>query len=77
MVKRKFLLTDFQVSLLRKMQNLRQKDMTVKKYIEEFYILDIGSRHVDDEVEKVGRYLNGLRFRIQDEISFVKMESVE
>ena len=37
----------------------------------------IRSRHADDEVEKVARYLNGLRSRIQDEISFVKLESVE
>ena len=30
-VKNKFLPTDYQVSLLRKMQNLRQKDMIVKE----------------------------------------------
>ena len=59
------------------MQNLRQKDMTVKHYIEEFYRLDIISGHVDDEIEKIARYINGLRSRIQDEISFVKLESVE
>ena len=29
-VKNKFLLADYQVSLLRKMQNLKQKDMTMK-----------------------------------------------
>ena len=51
--------------------------MTVKEYIEEFYRLDIRSRHVDDDVEKIARYINGLRYGIQDEISFVKLESVE
>ena len=51
--------------------------MTVKEYTEEFYRLDIRSRHVDDDVEKMKRSLNGLRFGIQDEISFVKLESVE
>ena len=70
-VKNKFLPIDYQVSLLRKMQNLRQKDMTVKEYTKEFYRLDIRSGHVDDDVEKIARYLNGLRSRIQDEISFV------
>ena len=76
-VKNKFLLVDYQVSLLRKIQNLKQKDMTMKEYIEEFYRLDIKSGHVDHDVEKIARYINGLRSGIQDEIRFVKLESVE
>ena len=72
-VKKQFLSTDYQVSLLRKIQNLKQKDMTVKEYTEELYRLDIRSRHV----EEIARYINGLRSRIQGEISFVKLESVE
>ena len=76
-VKKKFLPADYQVNLLRKMQNLKQKDMTMKEYTEEFYRLDIRSGHVDDDVEKIVRYINGLRSGIQDEISFVKLESVE
>ena len=59
------------------MQNLRQKDITVKEYTNEFYRLDIKLGHVDDDVEKIARYINGLRSGIQDEISFVKLESVE
>ena len=54
-VKKKFLLSDYQLSLLRKMQNLRQKDMTMKEYTEEFYRLDIKSGHVDDEFEKISQ----------------------
>lgn len=74
---KKFQPVEYQVILLRKMQNLRQKDMSVKEYTEEFYKLDIKSRHVDDEVEKVSRYLNGSRTSIQNEISYVKKDSVE
>ena len=51
--------------------------MIVKEYIEEFYRLEIKSRHVDDDVEKIARFVNGLRYGIQDEISFLKLESVE
>ena len=51
--------------------------MIVKEYTKEFYRLDIRSRYVDDDVEKIARYLNGLRSGIHDEISFVKLESVE
>ena len=49
----------------------------MKDYTEEFYRLDIRSRHVDDEIEKVARYLNGLRYGIKDEMSFLKVDSVE
>ena len=52
-VKNKFFPTDYQVSLLRKMQNMRQRDMIVKEYTEEFYKLDIRFGHVDDDVEKI------------------------
>ena len=51
--------------------------MSMNEYNEEFYRLDIRYGHVDDEIEKFARYINGLRYRIQDEISFVKLESVE
>ena len=76
-VKNKFLPTNYQVILLRKMKILKQKDMTMKEYTKEFYRLDIRSGHVDDDVEKITRYINGLRYGVQDEISFVKLESVE
>ena len=76
-IKKNLFLVDYQVNMLSKIKNLRQKDMSVKDYREEIYRLDIRSRHVDDEVEKVVRYLNGLRSGIQDEISFVKLDSLE
>ena len=50
--------------------------MIVKEYTKEFYRLDIRFGDVDGKVEKVAMYLNGLRSGIQDEISFVKLESV-
>lgn len=76
-LKGKFLPSDYQVSLLRKLQNLKQRDTSVKKYTEELYRLDIKSGHMDDEVERIVRYLDGLRISIQDEISLVKMDSIE
>ena len=51
--------------------------MSLKDYIEEFYKLDIIFGYVDDEIQKFSRYLNRLRSRIQDEMSFVKVYSVE
>ena len=51
--------------------------MSVKDSIEEFYRLYIIYGHVDDEIKNITRYLNGLRFGIQDEMNFVKVDSVE
>lgn len=51
--------------------------MPAKEYSEEFCRLEIRYRHVDDEVQKVARQLNGLRSKILDEISFLKLDGVE
>jgi hypothetical protein len=40
-LKAKFIPKDYQINLFRKLQNLRQKGMTVKEYTEEFYKLNI------------------------------------
>lgn len=59
-LKSNFVPANYQVDLFQKLQNLRQKESNVKEYIEEFYKLNIKSGHVDDELEQVARYLNGL-----------------
>jgi hypothetical protein len=76
-MKAKFILRDYQITLFRRMQNLRQKMMTVKEYTEEFYRLNIRAGHRESDDEKVARYLNGLRYDIQDELSMVTIRTVE
>jgi hypothetical protein len=76
-MKAKFILRDYQITLFRWMQNLRQKMMTVKEYIEEFYRINIRAGHRESDDEKVARYLNGLRYDIQDELSMVTIRTVE
>ena len=51
-VKNKFLPSNYQVSLLRKIQNLRQRDMSVKDYIE-IYKLDIRYGDPEDIFTKI------------------------
>ena len=51
--------------------------MTVKEYTEEFYRLNIRAGHRESDDEKVARYLNGLRYDIQDEMSMVTIQTVE
>jgi hypothetical protein len=76
-MKAKFIPRDYQISLFRRMQNLRQKLMTMKEYTEEFYRLNIRAGHHERNDEKVARYMNGLRYEIQDEISMETIQTVE
>jgi hypothetical protein len=76
-MKAKFIPRDYQITLFRRMQNLRQKLMTVKEYTEEFYKLNIRAGHRESDDEKVARYLNGLRYDIQDELSMTTIRTVE
>jgi hypothetical protein len=76
-MKAKFIPRDYQITLFRRMQNLRQKLMTVKEYTEEFYRLNIRAGHRESDDEKVVRYLNGLRYDIQDELIMLTIRTVE
>ena len=51
--------------------------MTVREFTEEFYKVNIRSGHIEDTPEKVSRYVNSLRFDIQDELSLLLLRSVE
>jgi hypothetical protein len=76
-MKAKFIPRDYQINLFRRMQNLRQKGMTVKEYTENFYRINIRAGHRESDDEKVSRYMNGMRYDIQDEMSMVKIRNVE
>ena len=51
-LKEKFLPKDYQIMLYRKVQNLRQRGVTVKEYIEEFYKLNLRAGNIEDTLEK-------------------------
>jgi hypothetical protein len=70
-MKAKFIPKDYQITLFWRMQNLRQKLMSVKEYTEEFYKMNIRAEHQESDDEKVARYMNGLRYDIQDEMSMM------
>ena len=59
------------------MQNLKKKQLIVKKYIEESYKVNIRSWYVEDNPQRVSRYINGLRFEIQDEMNLLCPSFVE
>jgi hypothetical protein len=70
-MKAKLIPKDYQITLFQRMQNLRQKLMSMKEYTEEFYKLNIRVGHQEGDDEKVARYMNGLRYDIQDEMSMM------
>jgi hypothetical protein len=51
--------------------------MTVKEYTEEFYKINIRAGHRESDDEKVARYMNGLRYDIQDEMSMITLRTIE
>ena len=63
-LKGKFLPSDYQLTLYRKMKNLRQRLLTVKEYTEEFYRVSIRAGQFQETPEKTARYVNGLKLEI-------------
>ena len=76
-MKGKFIPKDYKLILFRQMQNIKQKSMTVREYTEEFYKVNIRYGHMEDTPEKVYRYINRLRFYIQDELDLLSLRFVE
>jgi hypothetical protein len=76
-MKAKFIPKYYQINLFRKLKNLRHKGMIVKEYTEKFYSLTIKTGKRDKDEEKVSRYINGLRYEIQDELSMMLVRAVE
>ena len=76
-MKEKFIPRDYQITLFRRMQNLRLKLMSVKEYTKEFYRLNIRAGHRESNDEKVARYMNDMIYEIQDEMSMLTIQTVE
>jgi uncharacterized protein YjbK len=51
--------------------------MTFKEYTEEFYRLNMRTRQRERDEERVTRYINGLRYEIQDELSMMSVRTME
>ncbi|KAH7572810.1 hypothetical protein JRO89_XS03G0017900 [Xanthoceras sorbifolium] len=67
-LKAQFLPRDYEEAYQR-VQNLRQREKTVKEYMQKFHIITLRSNLVETETQHVGRYVNGLRLTIQDQVS--------
>ena len=75
-MKHNFLSVDYALNLLRRLHNLKQVNMLVKEYEEEFYMHSIRSGQNEESTESVARYVNGLSYAIQDEFNALNFHSV-
>ena len=71
-LKPKFISIEYELELFKKLHNLKKKYMTMIDYTEEFYKLTIQFGHKELFKEKVARYINLLRFNIQNEFLYAK-----
>jgi hypothetical protein len=51
--------------------------MAMKEYTKDFYILNIRAGKKERDEEKFSRYINDLRYEIQDKINMIKVRTVE
>jgi hypothetical protein len=51
--------------------------MTMKEYLEDFYRLCKRPGKIEGCVERVSRYINGVRYDIHDDISLINIMTVE
>lgn len=49
----------------------------MKEYTKEFHKILIRTRHLEVTKEKIARYINGLRSRVQEEIEIVRVVTME
>lgn len=75
-VKEAYMPNDYEIQLHKKRQSLRQKDQDVNTYTEEFQKLCLRSNVAEDESLKVARYLNGLKWNIQEEMALLSPKTV-
>lgn len=75
--KEKYLPEEYEIQMHKKRKILKQKDIDVASHTEEFQRLYLRSKIQEKEVVKVVRYLGGLRWDIQEEISLWTCTTVQ
>ena len=70
------MLEDYEIQLHQKRQNLKQRDLDISSYTEQFQKLCTRSHVAEDENLKVVRYLSGLKWNIQEEMTLLSPTTV-
>ena len=75
-IKRKFVPKDYEVLIHQRLQSLRQKDLDIGAYIEEFHKLTLRGLVPENEKQKLARYFNRLKYSIKDELVLFNPKNV-
>ena len=60
----------------KRLQNLRQRNLDVSTYTQEFHNLILRAKMYEIEKQKLARYVNGLKYSIQDELTLITLGSI-
>jgi len=74
---KKFLPLDYAQTIFHRFQNLKQNLSTVEELTNEFYQLSIHVDLQETDEQLAARYVNCLKFSIQDELSMHRVHNVE
>ena len=75
-LREKFLPLDSSQTLFHRFQNLKQNVSSVQEYTNDFCKLSMWIKHQEDD-EQTARYINDLKFSIQDELSMHLINNME
>ena len=75
-IKKEFIPEDYENMVHKKLQNLKQWDLDVSTYTQEFHSFSLKERMYESEKQKLARYINGLKYSIQYELTLVSMDYV-
>ena len=75
-IKKQFIPKDYEVLIQQKLHNLNQRDMDVSTYTQEFHNLTLREKVYETNKQNLARYINGLKYSIQDELTLVAIESI-
>ena len=68
-LKAQFFPRDYEQTLYQRVQNLRQREKSVKEYTQEFQRLSLRCNLAETEAQRVSCFVNGLKKAIQDQVS--------
>ena len=70
-IRKQFIPEDYEVLVHKRLEDLRQRDLDVKTYTQEFHNLTLKAKMYETKKKKLARYVNGLKYSIQDELTLI------
>ena len=67
-IRKQFIPDDYEMLVHKKLQNHKQRDLDIRTYTQEFHNLTLRAKVYETKKKKLERYMNGLKYIIQDEL---------